>query len=469
MWRERESWIKQGCRENREMPQQNVAQSALAESPAVSRPRWIGRLAEWSLRAGPIGPARLTRGEWLYIGSLFFLSRALILFLGVVGSAMFPEVGPGQTWVLAPISGHGLNSWTRVYVHFDSGWYLGIAHGYLLPTSGNPDWLKEWAFFPFYPLVIAPVSAALRLLHVPGNTGEIAGVLVSHAALFGALVYLFRLVRTEMGAAEARRASTYVLIFPTSLFLSAVYPEGLFLLLSTGAFYHARRRQWALAGVLAAGATLTRVQGLFLLVPLALELASDWRQRGQWRKSASMQGLWLGLPVVALAGYALYSHAKTGYWLAFVAAGHAWGRTPTPPVYPLVRYLLAPTLGSAFRFDFSAVNFATAIGFAALGVVALRRLPPAYGLWLWVALLVPLSSGGHQLTSLTRYAVTIFPAFVAMAAWSLRSRWTPDGPVMEDGASVISSDLRDRVIVMPSLLLLALFVLMFTNGVYAAV
>lgn len=451
------------------MPLQSAGQPKVAEAPTLTHRGWMGRIVRWSLRADPVGPVHLTWGEWLYIGSLFCFTRLLILILGVIGSAMFPAVGPNHTWVLQPIAGHGLIAWMRIYVHFDSGWYLGIADGYLLPTSGNPHWLQEWAFFPFYPLLMAPVSAALKLVGVPGNTNEIAGVLVSHAALFGALVYLYRLVRAEMGAAEARRATTYLLIFPTSLFLSAVYPEGLFLLLSTAAVYHARRRQWAPVGLLAAGAALTRVQGLFLLLPLALEFASEWRQRGTRRTNLALRGLWLGLPFVALGGYALYSHAKTGYWLAFVAAGRVWGRRPTPPIYPLVRYLLAPTLGSAFSFDFSVVNFATAIGFMALGVVALRRLPPVYGLWLWVALLVPLSSGGHQLTSLTRYAVTIFPAFIALAAWSLRTRWTPHGLVKEDGATVMSSDLRDRIVVMPSLLLLALFVLMFTNGVFASV
>jgi Mannosyltransferase (PIG-V) len=451
------------------MSQRIAARPAPTEGVASSLRHWLGRSIEWGLRAGPVEPVRLSRGDWLYIASLFFLTRSLILFLGVVGSAMFPEVAPGRTWALDPIAGQGQSAWMRVYRHFDSGWYLGIVHGYVLPSSGHADWLKEWAFFPLYPMTLAPVSEALRLLHVPGNTGEIAGVLVSHAALFGALVYLFRLVRAELGASAARRATTYLLIFPTSLFLSAIYPEGLFTLLSVGAFYHARRRQWALAGVLAAGATLTRVQGLFLLLPLGLELAAEWRSRGKWQGAGRLKALWLGMPLLALGGYALYSHALTGYWLAFVAAGHAWGRRITPPIYPLIRYLLAPSLGGAFNFDFTSVNFAAAIVFAALGVVALRRLPPAYGLWLWVALLVPLSSGGHQLTSLTRYAVIIFPAFVAMAAWSLHLRWTPGGVHTDKQATAASSDLRDRVVAIPSLLLMALFVLMFTNGVFASV
>lgn len=357
----------------------------------------------------------------------------------------------------------------RLYVHFDSGWYLGISHRYLTAASGNPAWLSEWAFFPFYSIVLHVVSQALYQLHAPGNTDGLAAVLVSHAALFGGMVYLYRLVTAEINVEAARRSVVYLVIFPASLFLSAAYPEGLFLLLTVGAFYHARRRQWFLTGLLAALAAVTRLQGICLLVPLALEFAAAWRARRTVGGPRLASAAWLCLPFVAMGCYALYSHAKTGYWLAFIAAGKLWGRTLTPPIYPLVRYLLKPTLGGAFSFDFSSANFVAAVGLLLVAVVAARRLPPAYALWLAIGLLVPLSSGGHQLTSMLRYAAPLFPAFVALAVWSLGLRWTPSGVLQDARHSAATADLRDRLITVPSLLLLALMVVMFVNGVWAAV
>jgi Mannosyltransferase (PIG-V) len=451
-----------------------VERATRKETDAVRAPddakTWGRRQIAWSLRTRQLDGMRLRRGDWLYIVTLFLLTRALVLVLGILGSAMFPEVAQGNAWSLDPILGQGLDAWMRVYVHFDSGWYLGISDHYLLSSSGNPNWLREWAFFPLYPWVLHPVAVVLHVLHVPGNVAEIAGVLVSHVALFGALVYLYRLVCGELNTQAAQRAVTYLLIFPASLFLSAVYPEGLFTLLSVGAFYHARRRQWAVAGLMAAGAVLTRGQGIFLLFPLILEFAAAHRARHRWLDANLYTGLWLGLPLVALVGYALYSHALTGYWLAFsTSASNVWGRRLTPPIYPLVRYVLAPTLGSAFNFDFASLNFAVAVGFLILGVVAWRRLPAMYAVWLWIGVLVPLSSGGHQLTSLTRYVAPLFPAFVALAAWSLRLRWTPDGLASDEGtATSASAELRDRIIVVPSLLLMGLFVVMFTNGAFGA-
>lgn len=440
-----------------------------APGAAMRKAGRLQRVVRWCLRGQALKPVRLSRRDWAYIVALFLLSRVLIFAIGVLGTAMFPSTAPGQSWVLSPATGLSTNLWHRLYDHFDSGWYLGISHHYLLASSGQPDWLREWAFFPFYPLVLHAVSVALAIMHVPGDTDIVAGVLVSYAALFGALVYLYRLACAELSAEAARRSITYLLIFPASFYLSAIYPEGLFTLLTVGAFFHARRRQWFWAGALAACATLTRVQGIYLLLPLLLEFATAWYEQRKQLSVRLLSGAWLALPVAALGGYALYSHAETGYWLAFVEAGKLWGRRVTPPIYPLIRYILAPRLGGAFTFDFASANFVVAVVFLVLVVIAARRLPPSHALWLALGVLVPLSSDGHYLTSVMRYVAPLFPAFIALAAWSLRLRWTPAGLARDTEGIMESSDLRDRIVVVPSLMLLALMVVMFVNGVWAAV
>jgi hypothetical protein len=441
------------------------------ETPSpISGPSAAGalyrRVGAALLRSAPMLSRQLERSEWLYLMAVFLLTRVLIVFLGLLGTAFIPREVATGTFVLHPLR-LGDDLWARIFSHFDSGWYQGISHGYALPGSG-PDWLKEWAFFPLYPLAIRPVALLLAAVRTPGSIDALAGVLVSHAALLAAIVYAYRLARAELSPLAARRAVTYLLVFPASFFFSAVYPESLYLLCSVGAFYHARRRQWALAAVWCALALLTRPQGLFLLLPLALEYAAALRaSRFAFRRAAS--GLWLGLPLVALGGYALFSHARTGYWLAFAtSASRAWGHRLTPPIYPLVRYLLAPDLGSATAFDFRAVNFVVAVLFLALVVVAWRRLPPAYGLWLLICVLFPLSTNGHYFFSLARYVSTAFPAFFALAGWALGESWDPAG-TRTARLSATTLDLRDRLVMMPSLMLLPLYVVMFVNGIYAAI
>ena len=58
----------------------------------------------------------------------------------------------------------------------------------------------------------------------------------------------------------------------------AVYTESLFLALSVGAFYLARRQRFAWACVTAAAAALTHVEGVLLVAPLAYMY---WRDRGR--------------------------------------------------------------------------------------------------------------------------------------------------------------------------------------------
>lgn len=427
----------------------------------------LSRIIERVLQTAPLRKTRLAREDWLYVLGVFVASRVLILVVSIIAAAIFPQVGPRQTLVLSPLGESGQDMLARLYAHFDSGWYIGISHGYSLPGS-RPDWLVEWAFFPLYPLVLHPVSVFLGLLHLPGNADVLAGALVSHAALLAAMLLLYGVAAAELSPTAARRTVLYLAVFPASCALSSVYPEGLFLLLSVGAFYAARRRVWPLAGLLAALSLLTRAQGLFLLLPLLLEFAAAYRAAGRERGRRLLQGLWLGLPLVALGGFALFSHAETGYWLAFsTAQTRLFGHRATPPFYPLLRYLLAPDVGSPFDFDFRLPNFVCAVGFLLLILVAWKRLPPSYSLWLAICVLFPLSANGHVIAGFVRYMATAFPAFLALAAWSIEHRWTPGG-VREGHLSALALDLRDRLILAPSLLLAATYIVMFVNGYYGA-
>ncbi len=78
-------------------------------------------------------------------------------------------------------------------------------------------------------------------------------------------------MRLDFDRATAARAVLYLLVFPTTLFLSAVYAESLFLALTVAAFYHARRGQWWIAGALGGLAALARPHGVLLALPLAVE------------------------------------------------------------------------------------------------------------------------------------------------------------------------------------------------------
>jgi len=441
--------------------------------PATARQTsaWVSDVWQWTLRTRTLRATRLTRGDWGYIAAVFALSRLLILVVGLVGTAMFPAVGPNQAWVMQPITWQTLSRWPNLFDHFDSGWYIAVSHGYPAVVAGNTAALRIWAFLPGYPIVLHIVAVILTVLHIPGPTDLLAGILVSYAALFGAVVYLYRLTAAELDSVAARRAVTYLLIFPTSIFLSVASPESLQKLATVGAFYHARRRQWLAAGLFSAAAMATHSEGLVTLGPVTLEFLAYYRSAGGWRQWGMLKLGWLfGPSVVAAGAYALYSYSRTGYWLANSASEYfVWKRRLTLPIAPFIGILLHPGIGSTFDFDFRLLNIAVAAVALALCVVAFRRLPASYSLSILLGVLLPFSTDGSHMHALARYVGALFAVFVALAAWSLRQRWTPSGEVISEPASPVRLELRDRVILLPSLLMLAVFTLMFTAGVWAAI
>src|SRR4051812_47826642 len=185
----------------------------------------------------------------------------------------------GKDGDLAPVADRvspGTYAFVNMLSRWDAGWYYGIA------TAGYqfvPGQQSNLAFFPAYPLLI---RAAHSLIASPEAVWWfLSGILVSNVALFVALIYLYLLTRLEFDEEAARRAVIYLLLFPTTLFLSAVYADSLLIALTIGSFFHARRGQWWLAGILAVGATLTRPPGILILIALTVEYAAqckfNWR------------------------------------------------------------------------------------------------------------------------------------------------------------------------------------------------
>jgi Dolichyl-phosphate-mannose-protein mannosyltransferase len=215
---------------------------------------------------------------------------------------------------VASVAVHGLSalSWQAVEVlptlwhRWDAGWYLHIAeHGYI--TEGPVP--RSIAFYPLYPWLI-------RLASVVTPDYPLVALIVSNiATVLGGMVF-YGLARLEFDRRVARWSLMALLLFPTAYFFHAPYTEGLFLLLSVGAFYAARRGNWPLAGGLGAGAALTRTPGLLLLPALCLE----WYCQAQKQRQSWPQALWLGLILAGWLVYLLLNLQVYGTPLAFMSA-----------------------------------------------------------------------------------------------------------------------------------------------------
>jgi hypothetical protein len=358
----------------------------------------------------------------------FWRSRALIWLAACLGIAVLGI--PGVDWSVdtagtsTALGGLG-KLLTAPAVRWDAIWYLQIAHhGY--QTS------QATAFFPLYPLLVRIASVFTRSL-------PFAGILISMAALLTGLVFVRRLTELELGPNAARAAVDLVAFTPMAVFFSAVYTESLFLALSAGTFYAARRGRWPLAGALGALTAGTRLTGVVLLLPVLLLFfygpredraptysGSRWRPRYR----VSLPVLWIGLIPLGTVAFGTYL-ALRGYGplSPLRAEQHFWGRATVEPLVGLIRGMTAvwgqlhflAAGATAPKYESQGLVQIAVLGVAACALVAtFRRLPLAYGAYAAVALLIPISSTtlGTGLVSFDRYASVVFPLYMAAGAWA---------------------------------------------------
>ena len=361
------------------------------------RALWISRLLVWAAAAGAVVLFGLSGRE------ADFDPAGLTTPYGATGDALAAPLG-----------------------RWDSVWFMAIA------SDGYGGGARE-AFFPLYPLLA-------RVAGAPFGSTLIGGALASTALLAVALVLLHRLVAMDHGRAVARNAVLVTALFPMSFFFSAVYSESLFLALSVGAVYAARRERWAWAGALGLLAATTRSAGVLLLVPLAMIYLWDTRRPSlRTMRPVRADALWLLLVPLGLAAFCGFLALGGHDPLAPFNAQDVWFRSFAGPFAGAWDGLVAAVQGTRQLLSGARepIYFTAAGGdpfvvarhnielfvWLALALVALvgvlRRLPAAYGAYVVAALALPLSYpvGPQPLMSLPRFVAVLFPLAIWLALW----------------------------------------------------
>jgi mannosyltransferase PIG-V len=366
----------------------------------------------------------------------FWSSRAVVWGAGIVAIVVFgwssgisSRLDP--LFLTLPFDDPFANLLVAPGARFDAAWYLAIAeHGY--GVSGRA------AFFPVFPGLTALGGALI------GST-LVAGVLISSACSLGALYLLHRLVTLDFDPERARTVVWLMAWFPSAMVLSAVYTEGLFLLVSIGSLYAARLGHWPVAGALGAVAAASRSSGLLLLVPLLIiylygpradrpgrVVGSGIRPRHPVRADL----VWVvGAVPAGLLAYLAYLGIATGDPVAAFSAQEIWHRTFVPlggialgiwSALDGALELLIPGVGTGgvVSPELLALRDIALLGFLAAGLwlvhEASKRLPAAYTAYAACGLALPLSvpAAGYPLMSLPRFMFVLFPLWIALALWA---------------------------------------------------
>jgi hypothetical protein len=326
-------------------------------------------------------------------------------------------------WVTQPLTKYSPRGFGGLWNRWDWVRYSDIAaHGYSLRARHG----ASIAFFPGYPLVLSAAHVVLR-------SWIYTGLFVSFAAGAVAAAALGRIIALEARAAfgtdhagvvKTRTAVREGLLFwtfaPAAIFLAAGYTEAVFLAFALPAWLTARRGRWLATGLLLAGASAIRVNGLFELAAVAV-LFLQTRPRGprDW-----LRGSPLLIALVPVIAFMAYLHSLTGSWMAWQhAEAQGWDRHVTEPLRTLVntwRYAFGAKLPAYNAWEYQLELLAMVVGAALLVWLLMRR---RWAEALYVGLSVVSLGTSHVYLSVPRELLVWWPLWALLGVWTVRRPW----------------------------------------------
>ena len=319
-----------------------------------------------------------------------------VILITIIGTYLFSYVS------YSLIEGFYPESLLEIWKRWDTRHYLTIAEfGYGNPESGDKNLI---AFFPLYPYIT-------RLFALVLQNYMLSALVVSNLAYAVAAYFLYELVKLDYAKEDSYRAVVYLSVFPTAYFLHAGYTESLFLAVSIGSFYFARRQNWAVAGVLGMLAAATRITGIILLPALILEYLY---QREYKVSRIKKDFIWVWVVALGFLAYLVLNYTVSGDPFYFLEVQQeSWSRKLALPYEGFLNALSGfpgrePT--GAFTGDWAEIIFAL-LGLAG-AVYSFFRLRISYSVYVLLTWLFVTSS--VIWLSIPRFTLTMFPLLIVL-------------------------------------------------------
>ncbi len=375
---------------------------------------------------------------------VFGLIALYVWFTATLPGPCHFELARNGWSTIPPLADHGAAfPLVGVWQRWDACWYTKIAtYGY----EANENSVNFW---PLFPLLTGFVGRVLL------GSMALGGLVVASVAYIAAMVGLRRLVAFDFDDRTALTTIVAISIFPTAFFFFAPFTESLFLVCAVWAILGARRRWWAVAAIAGLLAALTRIQGVFLVLPIGWEALMAWRDTG-WRVRSGPippAGIVVRSTIAALApaigffGFLVFSSVVAGK--TPLDTQDAWGGKNFHPPWEVIE--------ASWRFavlhhdPLQVLNMLTLVFFSLVTLIGLRQVPVSYSLFaIPQIILIGTRIQPTPLTSTARYLLVVFPVFVILALVPERWRWPRFAWALG------------------SAMLLALLLVMFLHGDYVA-
>ena len=292
-------------------------------------------------------------------------------------------------------------------IRWDTVCYLLIAESGYTVQAGLTGWP------PLYPILI-------RIFALVFRPPIFAALVVSGLATWLAFTLLYVLITENHDETRARNSLFLYAIYPQSFFLVYGYSEATFFVFVVASLLLAQKKYWGWAGILAGAAALTRNQGILLSMVLLWEGVLQFREKPDQRFSALFRPLVAGtIPLLAFGAFSLYVHEILKAGWPWQTLSYYWGEYLGLPWQGILgnarRLLTVSTSTDWYWLPTTIVDLLFAITIPLVLAFNLRLGRSSHMIYAWAVLLLSLIKlePNDTLWAFSRYALTIFPFFVA--------------------------------------------------------
>lgn len=298
------------------------------------------------------------------------------------------------------------------FANFDGLHYVRTA------TMGYSQYAQ--AFFPLYPLLIRYSRVLL------GNDAFLTGLVISYLFFMIGLLLLNKYLQSlRYSSSQIFWVIIFLNVFPSSFFFGALYNTSLFFCFVIASLYFSRKKQFVFAGLCAILASVTRLEGIFLVIVFIIPLFFSKKKYQLYPRILFV----IFSPIAGLISFMAYLWKTTGDPLFFIHSQPAFGanRSSSIILLPqvLYRYIkIFITANHDFRYFVSVLEFS--IFMIVLGILLVdlfyiynhrkqKNFVDELGLNLFSLcnLLLPTLTG--TLSSIPRYSLMALSVFIVLA------------------------------------------------------
>lgn len=265
---------------------------------------------------------------------------------------------------------------------------------------------------PLYPFLI-------KIITLLTNNPLKSAIFISNFFTVSSYFLLYYLTKTYFNKTIAQKTIIFLSLFPSSFFLIAGYTESLFLFLSLVVFFAIRDKKWELAGIACALATLTRVQGLFLLLPIIVAAIQTYKKDSARNILKFVPALSLGPLCYGLFSiYVRFGLQEKWPWVTLSEEWHQHLGFPWEGFIGNISVLLGKIVENDVTHNFVKVFHMLFILWAIYWVLKIwNKLPYPISLYSIVLILLYLGKVDNNsiMVSTIRYVLVIFPVFIGNA------------------------------------------------------